>query len=245
MSFEEKINPKALPRHVAIIMDGNGRWAKGFGKLRIFGHQHGVTAVREALEGCVKIGIPYLTLYAFSSENWSRPRMEINALMELLVDTLTKETKTFLENDIRLHVIGNISDLPRNCQAKLEETMVLTKKNTRCVLTLALSYGSRKEIIDATKAIIQRISAGELKTEDINEKTFSRYLYTADIPDPDLMIRTSGEQRISNFLLYQLAYTELCFLEKMWPEFTREDLFEAIYNYQQRERRFGKTSEQL
>lgn len=230
---------------MAIIMDGNGRWAKGLGKLRIFGHQNGVTAVREALEGCVEIGVQYLTLYAFSSENWNRPKLEVNALMELLVETLTKETKTFIENDIRLNTIGNISDLPKNCQTKLADTITLTKDNRRCTLTLALSYGARAEIVDATRSIAKRIQEGTLKVEDIDEKVFAGNLYTVGIPDPDLMIRTSGEQRISNYLLYQMAYTELCFLQKMWPEFVREDLFEAIYNYQQRERRFGKTSEQL
>ena len=230
---------------MAIIMDGNGRWAKGLGKLRIFGHQNGVTAVREALEGCVEIGVQYLTLYAFSSENWNRPKLEVNALMELLVETLTKETKTFIENDIRLNTIGNISDLPKNCQTKLADTIALTKDNRRCTLTLALSYGARAEIVDATRSIAKRIQEGTLKVEDIDEKVFAGNLYTVGIPDPDLMIRTSGEQRISNYLLYQMAYTELCFLQKMWPEFVREDLFEAIYNYQQRERRFGKTSEQL
>lgn len=234
-----------LPQHVAIIMDGNGRWAKGLGKLRIFGHQNGVTAVREALEGCVEIGVQYLTLYAFSSENWNRPRLEVNALMELLVETLTKETKTFIENDIRLNVIGNVSDLPKNCQTKLTDTITLTKDNRRCTLTLALSYGARTEIVDATKSIAKRVLEGTLKMEDIDEKVFANNLYTVGMPDPDLMIRTSGEQRISNYLLYQMAYTEFCFLQKMWPEFVREDLFEAIYNYQQRERRFGKTSEQL
>lgn len=245
MSFKQKINRETLPQHVAIIMDGNGRWAKGFGKLRIFGHQNGVTAVREALEGCVEIGIKYLTLYAFSSENWNRPRLEVNALMELLVETLSKETKTFIENDIRLNTIGNINDLPKNCQKKLADTIALTKNNRRCTLTLALSYGARAEIVDATKSIAKRVSEGTLNLEDIDEHVFSKSLYTEGMPDPDLMIRTSGEQRISNYLLYQMAYTELCFLQKMWPEFTREDLFDAIYNYQQRERRFGKTSEQL
>lgn len=245
MSFKQKINQETLPRHIAIIMDGNGRWAKGFGKLRIFGHQNGVTAVREALEGCVEIGVPYLTLYAFSSENWNRPKREINALMELLVETLARETQTFLENDIRLNTIGNISELPKNCQNKLADTIALTKNNKRCTLTLALSYGARTEIVDAAKSIARQILDGTLNVEDINEKIFCNNLYTVGIPDPDLMIRTSGEQRISNYLLYQMAYTELCFLHKMWPEFTRADLFEAIYNYQQRERRFGKTSEQL
>lgn len=245
MSFKQKINREMLPQHVAIIMDGNGRWAKGLGKLRIFGHQNGVTAVREALEGCVEIGVRYLTLYAFSSENWNRPKLEVNALMELLVETLAKETKTFTENDIRLNTIGNISDLPKNCQTKLADTINLTKNNRRCTLTLALSYGARAEIVDATKSITKQVLEGKLNVEDIDEKVFENNLFTVGIPNPDLMIRTSGEQRISNYLLYQMAYTEFCFLQKMWPEFMREDLFEAIYNYQQRERRFGKTSEQL
>ncbi|TDS17222.1 isoprenyl transferase [Sphingobacterium paludis] len=245
MSFKEKINKEKLPKHVAIIMDGNGRWAKGIGKLRIFGHQNGVSAVREAMEGCVDVGVQYLTLYAFSSENWNRPKLEVKALMELLVNTLAKETKTFMQNGVRLNVIGNIQDLPKNCQARLIDTIELTKNNSACVLTLALSYGSRAEIVEATKAIVQRVAAGELRIDDISEKTISEHLFTADMPDPDLMIRTSGEQRISNYLLYQMAYTEFCFLDKMWPEFTREDLYEAIYHYQHRERRFGKTSEQL
>ncbi|TYP97753.1 undecaprenyl diphosphate synthase [Sphingobacterium allocomposti] len=245
MSFKEKINRENLPAHIAIIMDGNGRWAKGIGKLRIFGHQNGVSAVREAMEGCVDIGVKYLTLYAFSSENWSRPKFEVQALMELLVNTLAKETETFIANGIRLNTIGNIADLPSNCQAKLEDTKTLTKDNTACVLTLALSYGSRSEIVEATRSIAKQVADGRLNPADINEQTISDNLYTSGIPDPDLMIRTGGEQRISNYLLYQMAYTEFCFLDKMWPEFKREDLFEAIYNYQQRERRFGKTSEQL
>lgn len=245
MSFKEKINKTKLPEHVAIIMDGNGRWAKGIGKLRIFGHQNGVGAVREAMEGCVDLGIRYLTLYAFSSENWNRPKLEVKALMELLVNTLAKETQTFIKNGVRLNTIGNISDLPRRCQEKLLEIIDLTKNNNNCVLTLALSYGSRAEIVESTKSICAQVLAGTIKLEDINEKTISNNLETNDLPDPDLMIRTSGEQRISNFLLYQMAYTELCFLPIMWPEFVREHLFEAVYNFQTRERRFGKTSEQL
>lgn len=245
MSFKEKINKAKLPAHIAIIMDGNGRWAKGIGKLRIFGHQNGVSAVREAMEGCVEIGVKHLTLYAFSSENWNRPKLEVKALMELLVNTLAKETKTFMDNGIRLNAIGSIKDLPKNCQAKLTDTIEITKNNNTCVLTLALSYGARAELVEATKAITQKVLNGELQLADIDEKTISENLFTADMPDPDLMIRTSGEQRISNYLLYQMAYTEFVFLEKMWPEFTREDLYEVIYNYQHRERRFGKTSEQL
>src|SRR5690606_37097864 len=182
---------------------------------------------------------------AFSSENWKRPKLEVQALMELLVNTLAKETQTFMANGIRLNTIGSISDLPKNCQEKLRESMELTKNNNACVLTLALSYGSRTEIVEATKSIVRQVVEGKLNITDINEKTISDNLFTSDLPDPDLMIRTSGELRISNYLLYQMAYTEFCFLEKMWPEFKREDLFEAIYHYQQRERRFGKTSEQL
>ncbi|MCY4779567.1 isoprenyl transferase [Sphingobacterium sp. UT-1RO-CII-1] len=245
MNFKEKLNKENLPSHIAIIMDGNGRWAKGIGKLRIFGHKNGVSAVREAMEGCVEIGVKHLTLYAFSSENWNRPKLEVKALMELLVNTLTKETATFMKNGIRLNTIGKITDLPTHCQAKLKDTIALTANNSKCVLTLALSYGSRTEIVDATKSIIQQVQDGTLKIEDISEQTISNNLSTADLPDPDLMIRTSGEQRISNYLLYQMAYTEFCFLDIMWPEFKREHLFEAIYNYQHRERRFGKTSEQL
>ncbi|SFS35992.1 isoprenyl transferase [Sphingobacterium wenxiniae] len=245
MSFKDKLNKDRLPQHIAIIMDGNGRWAKGIGKLRIFGHQNGVSAVREAMEGAVEIGVKYLTLYAFSSENWNRPKFEVQALMELLVNTLAKETKTFMANGIRLNTIGNITDLPKNCQDKLRDTMEVTKENTSCVLTLALSYGSRAELVEANKAIVRQVLEGKLDLDSINESTINDNLYTAGMPDPDLMIRTGGELRISNYLLYQMAYTELCFLEKMWPEFQREDLFEAIYEYQQRERRFGKTSEQL
>lgn len=245
MSFKDKIDKKSLPKHIAIIMDGNGRWAKGLGKLRIFGHQNGVSAVREALEGAVEIGIDYLTLYAFSSENWNRPKLEVKALMEILVNSLTKELPTFQKYGVRLNTIGNLKDLPNNCQSKLVETIELTKDNKACTLTLALSYGSRNEIVEATKSIGQRLLTGEIKLEDLNEQLIEQHLFTKNIPDPDLLIRTSGEQRISNFMLWQIAYTELCFLQKMWPEFTREDLFESIYQFQQRERRFGKTSEQL
>ncbi|MBE8722454.1 isoprenyl transferase [Sphingobacterium pedocola] len=245
MTMNDKLDKNNIPRHIAIIMDGNGRWAKGLGKLRVFGHQNGVSAVRETLEGAVEIGVQYLTLYAFSSENWNRPKIEVKALMELLVNSLSKELKTFQKNGIRLNTIGNISDLPVNCQEKLKETIAATQSNTTCTLTLALSYGSRKEIVDATKAIASQVRDGRLSVEDITEDIFQQHLYTADLPDPDLMIRTSGEYRISNYLLWQLAYTELWFTPKMWPEFTRSDLFEAIVDFQQRERRFGKTSEQL
>ncbi|MEJ5056270.1 isoprenyl transferase [Sphingobacterium sp. MYb382] len=245
MNFKDKLSKDKLPKHIAIIMDGNGRWAKGLGKLRIFGHQSGVGAVREAMEGAVDVGVKYLTLYAFSSENWNRPKLEVKALMELLVNTLAKETKTFMANGIRLNTIGDLSALPKHCQKTLQDAIAETQHNSNCVLTLALSYGSRAELVDATKAIVRKIQEGLLQLEDLNEQTISEHLYTANIPDPDLLIRTGGEQRISNYLLYQMAYTELYFLDKMWPEFNREDLFQAIYQYQQRERRFGKTSEQL
>ncbi|QQT24578.1 isoprenyl transferase [Sphingobacterium spiritivorum] len=245
MNIKDKIDRNNLPKHVAIIMDGNGRWAKGLGKLRIFGHQNGVSAVREAMEGAVELGIPYLTLYAFSTENWNRPKLEVLALMELLVTTLSKEIKTFQDNGIRLNTIGDIDKLPKNCRAKLIESMELTAQNNTCVLTLALSYSSQKEIVDATKEICKQVMQGNLDIDAIDEKIFANHLYTKNMPDPDLLIRTSGEQRISNYLLWQIAYSELSFLPKMWPEFTREDLYECVYNYQQRERRFGKTSEQL
>ncbi|MGJ1420347.1 isoprenyl transferase [Sphingobacterium spiritivorum] len=245
MNIKDKIDRNNLPQHVAIIMDGNGRWAKGLGKLRIFGHQNGVSAVREAMEGAVELGIPYLTLYAFSTENWNRPKLEVLALMELLVTTLSKEIKTFQDNGIRLNTIGDIDKLPKNCRAKLMESMELTAHNKTCVLTLALSYSSQKEIVDATKEICKQVMQGNLDIDAIDEKVFANHLYTRNMPDPDLLIRTSGEQRISNYLLWQIAYSELSFLPKMWPEFTRDDLYECVYNYQQRERRFGKTSEQL
>ncbi|MGJ1192855.1 MULTISPECIES: isoprenyl transferase [Sphingobacterium] len=245
MSFLDQIDTIKLPQHIAIIMDGNGRWAKQKGKLRVFGHQNGVKAVREALEGCVKANIKFLTLYAFSAENWNRPKLEVMALMELLVTSLKKEIKTFQENGVRLNVIGDITKLPSNAQRKLQETIEATKENTHCTLTLALSYSSRQEIVDAARNLAQQVKDGKLHADEINDELFAANLYTQNLPDPDLLIRTSGELRISNFLLWQIAYSELCFLDKMWPEFTKEDLFKSIVDYQQRERRFGKTSEQL
>lgn len=245
MSFREKLNKDTLPKHIAIIMDGNGRWAKEQGEVRIFGHRQGVNSVREALEGCVEIGVPYITLYAFSTENWNRPEIEIQALMELLVDSLNREVATFNKNHIKLNAIGSLEDLPVHCRHKLQETMDMTQHNSKCTLTLALSYGSRKEITDAVKKIAKSVKNGELDPADITEETVSERLYTCDIPDPDLMIRTSGEQRISNYMLWQMAYTEFAFLPIMWPDFTREHLYECIYHYQNRERRFGKISEQL
>ncbi|SUJ18652.1 Undecaprenyl pyrophosphate synthase [Sphingobacterium multivorum] len=245
MSFLDQIDSIKLPQHIAIVMDGNGRWAKQKGKLRVFGHQNGVKAVREALEGCVKANIKFLTLYAFSAENWNRPKLEVMALMELLVTSLKKEIKTFQENGVRLNVIGDITKLPSNAQRKLQETIEATKENTHCTLTLALSYSSRQEIVDAARNLAQKVKDGKLNADEINDELFAANLYTQNLPDPDLLIRTSGELRISNFLLWQIAYSELCFLDKMWPEFTKEDLFKSIVDYQQRERRFGKTSEQL
>lgn len=245
MSFKDKIDKNHLPKHIAIIMDGNGRWAKEKGELRVFGHKNGVTAVREALEAAVEIGLSYLTLYAFSTENWNRPQFEVDALMELLVNSLNQELPTFQENNIRVNSIGRMSDLPQHCQVTLQSTIEQTKDNTGCTLTLALSYGSRQEILDATKSIAEKVKKGEISTDDITEELFSKSLYTHDLPDPDLLIRTSGEERISNYMLWQIAYSELFFLPMMWPEFSRETLFECIYLFQNRERRFGKTSEQL
>ncbi|MBC7914256.1 MAG: isoprenyl transferase [Pyrinomonadaceae bacterium] len=245
MSLLEQIDKNRLPQHVAVIMDGNGRWAKEKGKLRVFGHQNGVRAVRDTVEGAVEAGIEYLTLYAFSSENWNRPKLEVMALMELLVSTINKETKTLMENDVRLNAIGNLEQLPPKCYQQLQQAIEKTSGNKKCTLTLALSYGSRWEIVEAAKKISLQVQAGSLKAEDINEENFSAELTTAGMPDPELMIRTSGEYRISNYLLYQLAYAELYFTPKLWPDFRREDLFEAILDYQKRERRFGKTTEQL
>ncbi len=245
MSLIEQIDKGRLPQHVAIIMDGNGRWAKEKGKLRVFGHQNGVVSVRDTVEGAVELGIKHLTLYAFSTENWNRPRLEVIALMELLVATINKETKTLMKNGVRLKAIGNLTSLPEKCYRQLMETIEKTSKNEACTLTLALSYSSRWEITEAAKQVAMNVLAGKLKAEDITEDVFASYLNTSDIPDPELMIRTSGEYRISNYLLWQLAYSELYFTPKLWPDFRREDLFEAIIDYQKRERRFGMTSEQL
>jgi undecaprenyl diphosphate synthase len=239
--FKEKINSNNLPLHIAITMDGNGRWAKTKGKFRVFGHKNGVKAVRDTVEGAAEIGIKYLTLYAFSTENWNRPKKEVDALMSLLVSTIHKETKTLMDNNIRLESIGNRSELPESCQRELQEAIDKTKNNDGTTLILALSYSSRSEIINAVKQIVNE----KVSSEDINEELFSQYLSTKGVPNPELLIRTSGEQRISNFLLWQIAYSELYFTDVLWPDFRREDLFEAIYKYQNRERRFGKTSEQL
>lgn len=245
ISYKEKIDTTRLPQHIAIIMDGNGRWAKAQGKHRIFGHKNGVKAVREVTEGCAEIGVKHLTLYAFSTENWNRPKMEVSALMELLFMTIGKEIKTLQKNNIRLNAIGHIHNLPESNRKALTEVIEATKNNTRMTLTLALSYGSREELSEAAKKIAIEYKAGKISLDEINQEKIAEYLYTHNIPDPELMIRTSGEHRISNFLLWQLAYTELYFTEKFWPEFAKNDLYKAIYDYQQRERRFGMTSEQI
>jgi len=237
----EEIDATNLPKHIAITMDGNGRWAKSKGKLRIFGHKNGVKAVRDTVEGAAEIGIEYLTLYAFSSENWNRPEKEVNALMTLLVSAINKETKTLMDNNIRLSTIGDINKLPSKAQKELQEAISKTKDNTRMNLVLALSYSGRGEILNAVKNIIK----DGKEPEEINEATFQQYLTTKSVPDPELLIRTSGEYRISNFLLWQIAYSELYFTDTLWPDFRKADLYKAILNYQTRERRFGKTTEQL
>jgi len=245
MSIKENIDQTKLPNHIAIIMDGNGRWAKEKGKFRIFGHKNGVGSVREATEACAEIGVKYLTLYAFSTENWSRPPIEVRALMELLVSTINKETKVLMKNNIKLEAIGNISDLPIKCQDELSSAILKTKDNTRMTLILALSYSAKWDIINATKLIAEKVKNGKINIDTISDKTIDEHLSTSRFPHPELMIRTSGEHRISNFLLWELAYSELYFIDKFWPDFNKEDLYEAIINFQQRERRFGKTSEQI
>lgn len=245
MSFKDQINVSKLPKHIAVIMDGNGRWAKEKGKLRVFGHKNGVVAVRDTVEAAAEIGVEYLTLYAFSTENWNRPKLEVNALMELLVTTISKETKTLMDNNVRLNAIGDLKSLPSRCYKELQEAISKTSVNSGLTLTLALSYSSRWEIITAVKNIAEDVKQGNISIDDINESLFGNYLSTYNLPDPELMIRTSGEHRISNYLLWQLAYAELYFTHKLWPDFRKEDLYEAIINYQQRERRFGLTSEQV
>ena len=245
MELKEKIDFGKLPKHIAIIMDGNGRWAKQKGKVRIFGHQNAIKAVKETVEAAAELGVNYLTLYAFSTENWNRPKYEINALMQLLVSTISKETKTLNKNDIRLLAIGDLESLPKKCFDELNTAMKKTAHNKRMNLVLALSYSSRWEILNAVKLIAKNVENKKIKSTDINEEMFTSFLNTAQFPEPELMIRTSGEYRISNFLLWQLAYSEFYFTEKLWPDFRKEDLYEAIINYQNRERRFGKTSEQL
>lgn len=245
MNLKDKIDIEKLPRHIAIIMDGNGRWAKEKGEDRLFGHFNGVESVRNIVEGCAELGIEYLTLYAFSTENWDRPKDEVTGLMELLVETIRQEVPTLNKNNIRLHVIGNFEMLPESARHELNEAVAETKNNTGLNLVMALSYSSRWEIEHAVQQIAIDVKDGKLDSQEVNADTFRNYLCTADFPDPELMIRTSGEFRISNFLLYQLAYAELYFTDTLWPDFRKENLYEAIVNYQGRERRFGKTGDQL
>lgn len=245
MGYKDQIDISRLPEHIAIIMDGNGRWAKSKGKLRVFGHHNGVTSVSDVVEGAGEIGVKYLTLYTFSAENWNRPKLEVAAIMELLVSTINKQINKLMANNVRLNAIGDLEMLPPKCYKELKAAIEKTSGNTGLVLTLALSYGSRREIIHAVQQIAGKVLNGELKVEEINDEVFSNNLYTADMPDPELLIRTSGEYRISNYLLWQIAYAELYFTPKLWPDFRKEDLYEAILDYQSRERRFGKTSEQV
>lgn len=245
MDSKSLIDITHLPGHIAIIMDGNGRWAKEKGEDRIHGHQQGVISVREVVEGCGEIGIKYLTLYAFSTENWNRPKYEVDALMELLVSTIRREVDDLKKNNVKLLVIGDFASLPDICQQELNEGMEITAGCTGLKLILALSYSARWEISRAARQIAEATAKGSIKPEDVDAEVFNSFLCTKDYPDPELMIRTGGEHRISNFLLYQLAYTELYFTDIHWPDFRKNHLFDAILNYQQRERRFGKTSEQI
>lgn len=245
MNLKDQIDLSHLPKHVAIIMDGNGRWAKQKGMLRIFGHENGTKSVREIVEASAELGIQFLTLYAFSTENWKRPKKEVDTLMNLLVTSLKKEIKTLQENNIKLSAIGCLEDLPKKAHTELLEVIEKTKSNTRMTLTLALSYGSREELVTVMKELANKVKNNIISVETIDESNINRHLYTRNLPDVDLLIRTSGEQRISNFLLWQIAYAELYFTEILWPDFKKHDLYEALINYQHRERRFGKTSEQL
>jgi len=245
MSVKEELNNEKLPGHVAIIMDGNGRWARQRGTERVFGHQHGVTAVREVTEAAAELGMKYLTLYAFSTENWNRPRNEVDALMSLLVSTITAETKTLMDNNVKLKSIGCKENLPKDVQEKLATCMEETKNNDGLNLVLALSYSSRWEIIEAVKKVASDARDGQIDPSVIDADFFSQYLETKEIPDPELLIRTSGEHRISNFLLWQIAYSELYFCNVLWPDFRKEHFFEALLDFQSRERRFGKVSDQV
>ncbi len=244
-SFRNKLDKNKMPKHVAVIMDGNGRWAEKHGKARVFGHEAGVESVRSVVEGAGEVGIEFLTLYAFSTENWDRPKNEVDALMELLVHAIEVETESLMKNNVRLSTIGDINSMPVKVKEKLEGCIRFLNSNTGLNLVLALSYSSKWEIINAVKNLVQDANKNKIKPETINNKLFEGYLNTNGIPDPELLIRTSGEYRISNFLLWQIAYSELYFTEKLWPDFRKEDLFEAVVDYQNRERRFGKTSEQL
>ncbi|MDH5366577.1 MAG: isoprenyl transferase [Cyclobacteriaceae bacterium] len=243
--LKEHIKSDNIPEHIAVIMDGNGRWAKKKGAMRIFGHKNAIKAVKAVTEGCAEIGVKYLTLYAFSTENWSRPKAEVDGLMELLVNTIKQEIPTLKKNNVKLNTIGEINNLPNNCKENLSEAMAETANNSGLMLTLALSYSGRWEILEAVKKIVLEAKKEIIDIEKMDEAFFSKYLNTKNIPDPELMIRTSGEMRISNFLLWQLAYTELYITETLWPDFRKKHLYEAIISYQNRERRFGKVSEQL
>lgn len=244
-SIKEQIDPRHVPQHVAIIMDGNGRWAKSRGRERTFGHKHAIQAVRNAVNACNAVHIPYLTLYTFSSENWNRPDEEVSTLMSLISETLLLEAEEIFSKGLRMHVIGDMAKLPELVQEQLQQLVDMTKHNDRGNLILALSYGSQREILSAVKQIGAKLKDGSITEDDINEELFEDHLYTKDFPPVDLLIRTSGEVRISNFLLWQIAYAELQFLDILWPDFTEEDFFRCVYNFQCKERRFGKTSEQL
>lgn len=245
MNLLNQINLKNCPEHIAIIMDGNGRWASQQGEARLFGHSSGVEAVREALKGCQELNVKFLTLYAFSTENWNRPQKEVDGLMNLMVQTISGEIAEINGNNIRLRSIGDQAKLPESCRNELNKAIEMTKSNDGFDLILALNYSARWEIVDAVKKIARSIESGKLKSSDINEDIFSHELCLSDVPDPELLIRTSGECRISNFLLWQIAYSELYFTETLWPDFRRDDLYKAIIEYQNRERRFGQVSEQL
>ena len=245
MSLLSSINIENLPKHLAIIMDGNGRWAKQQGMMRAFGHENGTKSVKSTVENCAKLGIENLTLYAFSTENWNRPKLEVNTLMKLLINSLKKELETLIINNVKLNTIGNLEKLPKSAQKELLEVIEKTKNNTRMTLTLALSYGSREEIINAVKNIATKVKNNIISIDSIDESILNKHLYTHNLPDVDLVIRTSGEHRISNFLLWQIAYAEFYFIDVLWPDFSEEHLYEAIISYQKRERRFGKTSEQI
>lgn len=245
MDLKEIVLSKNLPKHIAIIMDGNGRWAKQQGMMRAFGHENGTKSVKQTVEACAEIGVKNLTLYAFSTENWNRPKLEVETLMKLLVSSLKKEISTLQNNNIKLAAIGNLNLLPKKVYKELHEVIEHTQNNTRMTLTLALSYGSREELLNTVKEISIKVKNNIISLEKIDESIINEHLYTHNLPDVDLLIRTSGEQRISNFLLWQIAYAELYFTSVLWPDFTKQHLYEAIIEYQNRERRFGKTSEQL
>ena len=245
MDLKEQIDIQRLPQHIAVIMDGNGRWAKERGKARLFGHQSAIQAVREVCEGCAELGVKYLTLYAFSTENWNRPLAEVSGLMSLLATTITKEVGTLNKNSIKLNAIGDLKSLPETNYELLMQAIDSTSHNTRMTLTIALSYSGRWDLTQASRRMAKDAAEGKLNPDEITENTIATYLSTGGMPDPELMIRTSGEERISNFLLWEMAYSELYFTPKYWPDFRKDDLYEAILNYQRRERRFGKTSEQM